>query len=93
MSVSRSVTGLNWLTAVAKQLLCVVRSSLRIFDLVCPLHVVDVHTDLVLELWGEIGGVAVDTSEDDPGPELPVLQQHHGFVDHSLLTGNWLQLV
>lgn len=91
--LSQSVTGLNWLTAVAKQLFCMVRSSLRIFDLVCPLHVVDVHTDLVLELWGEIGGVGVDTSENDPGPELPVLQQHHGFVDHSLLTGNWLQLV
>ncbi len=67
--------------------------SLRVFDLIGPLYVVDVHADLVVEFGRQLGGVEVDVREDNPSPELPVLQQQHGLVDQSLLAGDWLQFV
>lgn len=67
--------------------------SLRVFDLVGPLHVVDVHADLVVEFGGQLGGIGVKVQEHNPCPELPVLQQQHGLVDHSLLAGDRLQFV
>ncbi len=66
---------------------------LRVFDLIGPLHVVDVHTDLVVEFGWQLRGDGVNIREDDPRPELPVLQQQHGLVDQPFLTGDWLQFV
>lgn len=66
---------------------------LRVFDFIGPLHVVDVHADLVVEFGRQLGGIGVDVWENDPRPKLPVLQQQHGLVDQSLLTGDRLQFV
>lgn len=67
--------------------------SLRVFDLIGPLHIVDVHADLVVEFSWQLGGVRRDVGEHNPRPELPVLQQHHGLVDQPFLCGDRLQFV
>jgi len=67
--------------------------SLRVFDLIGPLHIVDVHADLVVEFGRQLRGVGGDVREHNSRPELPVLQQHHGLVDQSLLAGDRLQFV
>lgn len=67
--------------------------SLRVFDLIGSLHVVDVHADLVVEFSRQLGGIGGDVRKHNPRPELPVLQQHHRLVYQSLLTGDRLQFV
>lgn len=66
---------------------------IRVFDLIGPLHIVDVHADLVVEFGRQLGGVGFDFWENNPSPELPVLQQQHGLVDHLLFCRDWLQFV
>lgn len=67
--------------------------SVPVLDLVGAFHVVDVHADLVVDVGRELGAVGPDVREDDPGPELPVVQQPHGFVHQPLLVRHRLQLI
>lgn len=67
---------------------------LPVLDLVGSLHVIDVHTDLVVDVRREVGAVAAsDVRKHDPGPKLLVVQQTHGLVDQTLFIGHWLQFV
>lgn len=69
-------------------------SLLPIFDLVCSLHIINVHTDLIVDFGRQVGAVAMgDVRKHNPSPELLVVQKSHGFIDQSLLVSYWLQLV
>ena len=52
----------------------VLRGYLPVFDLIGPLHSINVHADFVLDMrrWG--GGPGVHIQEDEPRPELVLLQ-------------------
>lgn len=67
--------------------------NLRILDLICPLHIVDVHSDLVLDMMGQIDTARGNSGEHDTSPELPIIQQLHGLVDEPDFRGYWFQLV
>lgn len=65
-----------------------------VFDLVSPLHIIDVHTDFVVDIGRQICAVVTsNVRKHDPSPELLVIQKTHGLVDQAFLIGNWLQLV
>lgn len=67
--------------------------SLPILDLIGPLHVVNVHSDLVLNMMGQLHTARSDSCEHDTSPELPLIQQLHGLVDEADFCWNGLQLV
>lgn len=52
-----------------------------ILNFICPLHIVNVHSDLVLDMMGKLHAARSDSSEHNPSPELPLIQQLHGLVD------------
>lgn len=54
---------------------------LRIFDLICPLHIVNVHSDLVFDMMGQFSTARSNSGEHDTSPELPLIQQLHGLID------------
>lgn len=67
--------------------------NLPILDLIGPLDVVNVHSDLVLNVMGQLGTARSDSCEHNPSPELPLIQQLHGLVDEPDFCWNGLQLV
>lgn len=67
--------------------------NLRILDFIRPLHIVNVHSDLVLDMRGQLSTVWSDPSEDDSSPELPLIQQLHGLVNEPDLSCYGFQLV
>ena len=67
--------------------------DLPILDLIRPLHIVDIHPDLVLDVMGQLDTARSNSSEHDPSPELPLIQQLHGLVDEQNLCCHWFQLV
>lgn len=67
--------------------------NLPILDLIRPLHIVNVHSDLVLDMMGQLGTAGSNSREHDSSPELPVIQQLHGFVDEPNFCRYWLQLI
>lgn len=70
------------------------RSFLPIFNLVCPLHIINVHADLVVYVGRQVSAAAMgDVRKHDSSPELLVVQKTHGLVDQPLLVSYWLQLV
>lgn len=54
---------------------------LPILDFICPLHVVNVHSDLVLDMVGQLNAAWSNSSEHNTSPELPLIQQLHGLVN------------
>lgn len=64
-----------------------------IFDLIRPLHIVNVHADLVLDVMGQLDTVGGNPGEHDSSPELPLIQQLHGLVDEPNLCCDWFHLV
>lgn len=69
-------------------------SLLPIFNLVRPLHIINVHTDLVVDFGRQLCTVArINIRKDDPGPESLVVQKPHGLIDQPLLICYWLQFV
>lgn len=67
---------------------------LPVFNLICPLHIIDVHADLVVDVGRQVGAVGpVDVRKHNSGPEFLVVQETHGLVDQSLLISYRLQLV
>lgn len=66
---------------------------LPILDLIGPLDIVNVHSDLVLHVMGQLHTVRSEPCEHNPSPELPLIQQLHGLVDESDFCWNGLQLV
>lgn len=48
--------------------------SLPILDLIRPLHIVNIHPDLVLDVMGQLNTARSNSSEHDPSPELPLIQ-------------------
>lgn len=67
--------------------------DLPIFDLIRPLHIVNVHPDLVLDVTGQRDTAGANSGEHNASPELPVVQQLHGFVDEPHFCCYWFQLV
>lgn len=67
--------------------------NLPILDLVRPLHIVDVHPDLILDVMGQLDTAWGDSRKHDPSPELPLIQQLHRLVDESSLCCDWFYLV
>lgn len=74
---------------------CVVgRSLLPIFNLVRPLHIINVHTDFVVNFGRQLCAVArINIRKHDSGPEPLVVQKPHGLIDQPLLVCYWLQFV
>lgn len=69
-------------------------SLLPIFNLVRPLHIINVHTDLVVDFGRQLCTVArINIRKDDSGPESLVVQKPHGLIDQPLLICYWLQFV
>ena len=69
-------------------------SPLPIFNLVRPLHIINVHADLIVDVGGQVSAVAAgDVRKYDSCPEFLVVQETHGLVDQSLLISHWLQFV
>lgn len=67
--------------------------SLPILDLICPLHIVNVHSDFVLDMMGQLDTAGSNSSKHDTSPELPLIQKLHGFVDKPNFCCHWVQLV
>lgn len=67
--------------------------NLPILDLIRPLHIVNVHADLVLDVVGQLGAAGSNSREHDSSPELPLSQQLHGFVDEPNFCCYWFQLI
>lgn len=57
------------------------RLNSPILNFICPLHIVNVHSDLVLDMMGKLHAARSDSSEHNTSPELPLIQQLHGLVD------------
>lgn len=55
--------------------------NLPILDFICPLHIVNVHSDLVLDMRGQLNTARSNSSEHYTSPELSLIQQLHGLVD------------
>lgn len=67
---------------------------LPIFNLVRPLHVINVHTDLVVDFGRQLCTVAmINIRKHDSSPEFLVVQKPHGLIDQPLLICYWLQFV
>lgn len=67
---------------------------LPVFNLVRPLHIIDVHTDLVVDFGRQLGAVArIDIGKHDSGPESLVVQKPHGLIDQPLFICYRLQFV
>lgn len=67
---------------------------LPILDLVRPLHIVNVHTDLVVDFGRQLCVVArINIRKHDSGPESLVVQKPNGLIDQLLLICYWLQFV
>lgn len=65
-----------------------------VFDLVSPLHVIDVHANFVVDIGRQVCAVVTsNVREHNPSPELLVIQETHGLVDQAFLVSNRLQLV
>lgn len=60
------------------------KSSLPVLDLIGTLHIVDVHANLVIDIGRKLGRVVLHVWEHDPGPELAIIQQSHGFIHQTL---------
>lgn len=59
---------------------------LPIFNLVGPLHIINVHADLVVDFGRKLSAVAGgDIGEHDSSPESLVVQKPHGLIDQPLL--------
>lgn len=69
-------------------------SLIPVFNLVRPLHIVNVHTDLVVDVGRQLSAVAMgDVRKHDSSPEPLVVQKTHGLIDQPLLISHWLQFV
>lgn len=69
-----------------KQLSAFGHGLLPIFNLVRPLHIINVHTDLVVDFGRQLSAVADgDIGEHKSGPESLVVEKPHGLIDQPLL--------
>lgn len=65
-----------------------------IFDLVRPLHIINVHSNFVVDIGRQVCAVITsNVRKHNPSPELLVVQKTHGLVDQAFLISNGLQLV
>lgn len=73
---------------------CFWRSLLPIFNLVGPLHIINIHADLVVDFGRQLCAVArINIRKHDSGPEPLMVQKPHGLIDQPLLVCYWLQFV
>lgn len=69
-------------------------SLLPVFNLIRPLHIINVHTDLVVDFGRQLCTVAmINIRKHDSGPEPLVAQKPHGLIDQPLLICYRLQFV
>lgn len=81
--------------SIYKEHICVFgHNLLPIFNLVRPLHIINVHTNLVVDFGRQLCTVArINIRKHDSSPESLVVQKPHGLIDQSLLICYWLQFV
>lgn len=81
--------------SLKKFIFSIIRNTclLPVLDLVCALHVINVHADLVVDVGRQVRRVGLHVRKHYPSPKLAVIQQTHGLVYQTLLIGHRLQLI
>ncbi len=68
-------------------------TNLPIFNLVCALHIVDVHADLVIDVWGKFSAVGLNVQKHNSRPKFSVVQENHGLIHHFLLCAHRFKFI